>query len=161
MLCSFFIFILSSYNTIVDLIRTPSLGKILFVDASVIPHNIKEALRPHQRNDIKLTINLQFKPATWSPDQNLFQTDYLNTGIRAELSDGTLAIIINNAEKAEDPLIVIFPTTVSPGMWYELSINAIEAGRISADLKSCYQRKRSQPQSSSKLIGQNSQLITL
>jgi len=126
---------LASYNPIVDLIRTPSLGKVLSVDSNVIPQNIEEALRPYKRNGIELNLSLQFKSANGSPNQNLFQTDYLNTGIRAELSGGTLAIIINNAENTERPHVLIFPTTVSPGKWYELSIHAIENGKFSANLK--------------------------
>ena len=126
---------LASYNPIVDLMRTPSLGKVLSVESESIPQNIEEALRPYKRNGIELNLSLQFKSANGFPNQNLFQTDYLNTGIRAELSGGTLAIIINNAENTEKPHILIFPTTVSAGKWYELSIQAIENGKISASLK--------------------------
>uniref|UniRef100_B1XTF8 Uncharacterized protein n=1 Tax=Polynucleobacter necessarius subsp. necessarius (strain STIR1) TaxID=452638 RepID=B1XTF8_POLNS len=131
----FLIITLASYNPIIDLIRAPSLGKVLSVESKSIPQNIEEALRPYKRNGIKLNLSLQFKSLNGSPNQNLFQTDYLNTGIRAELSGGTLAIVINNAENTERPHILIFPTMVSPGKWYELSIQAIENGNISASLK--------------------------
>jgi hypothetical protein len=104
------------------------LEKILSVESGVIPQQIEGALR-YKRNDIELNIYLQFKSVNGPLYQNLFQTDYANTGIRAELSGDTLAIIINNAENTAKPHIIILPITVSPGVWYELSIQAIENGK--------------------------------
>ena len=124
---------LANYSLIVDLIRSVSLEKILSVESDVIPQQIEGALR-YKRNDIELNFYLQFKSVNEPPYQNLFQTDYSNTGIRAELSGGTLAVIINNAENTAKPHIIIFPITVSPGEWYELSIQAIENGKITANL---------------------------
>jgi hypothetical protein len=125
---------LASYNPIVDLIRTPSLGEVLSVESESIPQNIEKAPRPYKKNGIELNLSLQFKSLNGSPNQNLFQTDYLNTGIRAELSGGTLAIIINNEENTERPHILIFPTTISIGKWYGISIHAVGNGQIHASL---------------------------
>lgn len=136
---------LLNHEPVVGLLRTPSLGNVLSAGSDALQQDIAGAIRPYKENSIQLNLAFQFRLMNESANQNLFQTEYSNAGIRAEVTDGILAIIVSNVEDNQKPHILVFPTKISTGKWYQLSIQAIESGKILAKLSEYSQEKNIPP----------------
>jgi hypothetical protein len=75
-----------------------------------------------------LRISFRFMPTVGNGYPNLLQTGPENEGIRLELNDRVLALVVGDAYK---PLqVTIVSTDVSPGEWHSLQLSAIRGQYI-------------------------------
>jgi hypothetical protein len=77
---------------------------------------------------------LRFEASDGGVYPNLFQTDALDTGIRAELDDGRLGVIVGNAAVPGSLSSFVFPDKLVPGKVYDLRVTALDRGYVRASL---------------------------
>jgi len=87
-----------------------------------------------ETQNLYLKIRLSFRADGNIGHPNLFQTDDLNAGLRAELSRGTLALIIGDEKNSAKLGVMVLSSKLKLGNWYDLTIAALNGTMVSAQL---------------------------
>lgn len=111
-------------------LKTPVVQKTLSPGSKT---NIGSISNGGNRLYVSMTLEFQI-PYKSQSYQNLLQTAPGNDGIRIELHESTIAAIIANHDKQDQPIILLVSNRVVPGQWHRLIVTAIDKDFVSVTL---------------------------
>ncbi len=93
--------------------------------------------------NLYIQVRLDFRADRTVGYPNLFQTDSVNSGIRAEVSGETLAVIVGNANNPGKPGVLVLSSDLKVATWYTLELVALNNTVVEASLAGASRQKLS------------------